>query len=383
MHWRGDNELRLSYALCVVRAVNGLVDPQQQSYFAGSVLALAAKIGIPGWIVELRHDATHSDLPSLSVLRHAVQTILAWYDVNYWRRQAEYLRSISVSIQRHSLANEEASNIGSEADGANEKKSLAVSSFSHIVIPQLVNDVAFFEMDPQKDNKLFEVFISKPVNNFESWRQKSLEFIRSSRWCTSVDDVLAAAPEWGCDGLIGHMIARIYTLIRSVAGADHTSEAGKIAILLCEWKMFILVCLLTHVLSTFQCGELKFSSTIYSHQRRRCKDTECIMLSYMDAVCLKLCASNSMKPDAAARLSGKRVFQASADTKKDSKRLCGTESLVDVISGSQKRVEYIFEPVLWPLGSMPGDLNTMMYSVEDCTVALQNNEKYNITSEIL
>ena len=64
---RSESELRLQYALAVVRAVNGLVDSSQQGYFAESIHGLAAAIGLPAWFVELRHDATHNQLPSLSV----------------------------------------------------------------------------------------------------------------------------------------------------------------------------------------------------------------------------------------------------------------------------------------------------------------------------
>ena len=73
---RTQYEMRLQYSIIVVRAVNGLVDPSQQSYFADSVMSLASKIDIPGWIVELRHDATHNALPSLSILRSAAQHML-------------------------------------------------------------------------------------------------------------------------------------------------------------------------------------------------------------------------------------------------------------------------------------------------------------------
>lgn len=37
--------------------------------------ALAAQLGLPLWFVELRHAATHEDLPALSVLREAARQV--------------------------------------------------------------------------------------------------------------------------------------------------------------------------------------------------------------------------------------------------------------------------------------------------------------------
>ena len=91
---RSEHELRMQYSIIVVRAVNGLVDPSQQSYFADSVMSLASKIDIPGWIVELRHDATHNVLPSLSILRSAAHHMLQWLHRYYWTPQLVHLDSL-------------------------------------------------------------------------------------------------------------------------------------------------------------------------------------------------------------------------------------------------------------------------------------------------
>lgn len=67
-----------TYALAVIRFVNGLVDPLQQGVFARPIYSLAAQIGLPAWIVELRHRSTHEDLPSLEVLREATHQSMQW-----------------------------------------------------------------------------------------------------------------------------------------------------------------------------------------------------------------------------------------------------------------------------------------------------------------
>lgn len=45
----------------------------------------AKKIGLPASFVELRHEATHGDLPSLVVLRRAAERALEWLWNDYWK----------------------------------------------------------------------------------------------------------------------------------------------------------------------------------------------------------------------------------------------------------------------------------------------------------
>ncbi|KAG9314700.1 Las1-like-domain-containing protein [Chiua virens] len=63
--------LRQSYGTAIIRMVNGLVDPLQTGIYARSIAAIATQLGLPSWLVELRHAATHEDLPSLELLREA------------------------------------------------------------------------------------------------------------------------------------------------------------------------------------------------------------------------------------------------------------------------------------------------------------------------
>lgn len=81
---RSSLALRQAYALAIVRLVNSLVDPLQQGVFARPIAAIAAQIGLPAWFVELRHQATHEDLPSLLVLQEAAREALTWLLHNYF-----------------------------------------------------------------------------------------------------------------------------------------------------------------------------------------------------------------------------------------------------------------------------------------------------------
>lgn len=66
---------RQAYAVALIRLVNGLVDPLQLGAYARSIASIAAQLDLPPWLVELRHAATHGDLPSLDVLREAAREV--------------------------------------------------------------------------------------------------------------------------------------------------------------------------------------------------------------------------------------------------------------------------------------------------------------------
>jgi hypothetical protein len=93
-----ESQLRLQYSAIVVRTINGFVDQSQQGYYADSVLAIAKRIGLPEWVVDLRHDSTHNQLPSLSVLRAASEELLRWLYNYYWKPQYSLLESLEADI---------------------------------------------------------------------------------------------------------------------------------------------------------------------------------------------------------------------------------------------------------------------------------------------
>ncbi|KAI9223825.1 Las1-like-domain-containing protein [Blastocladiella britannica] len=81
--------LRSLYALAIVRFVNGVVDPAQRKTYAQSVASLAERAGLPAWLVDLRHQATHdAALPSLPILRAARDAALEWLQESYWDAHA-------------------------------------------------------------------------------------------------------------------------------------------------------------------------------------------------------------------------------------------------------------------------------------------------------
>ena len=80
------NILRLSYSMALIRFVNGLLDPYQQSTHAIPLHQLANSLKLPGLFVELRHMGTHETLPELEILRFAANKAMNWLFDNYWSK---------------------------------------------------------------------------------------------------------------------------------------------------------------------------------------------------------------------------------------------------------------------------------------------------------
>ena len=76
---------RAAYSMSLVRFVNSIVDSFQTGMYAQSIGAIAERIGLPQWLVQVRHSATHEELPSLVVCRDACALALQWLDQHYWQ----------------------------------------------------------------------------------------------------------------------------------------------------------------------------------------------------------------------------------------------------------------------------------------------------------
>ncbi|KAH7033281.1 Las1-like-domain-containing protein [Microdochium trichocladiopsis] len=80
-----DFAVRAAYATAFSRFVTGLLDSQQDKQKKQSMYSLAKTIGLPATFVELRHQATHEQLPSLLKLRSAAKKALSWIWDFYWK----------------------------------------------------------------------------------------------------------------------------------------------------------------------------------------------------------------------------------------------------------------------------------------------------------
>ncbi|KAI1139002.1 Las1-domain-containing protein [Hypoxylon sp. FL0543] len=77
--------IRAAYSAAFSRFVTGLLDSQQDKQRKMSMYTVAKTIGLPATFVELRHQATHEQLPSLLKLRSAARKALDWIWDYYWK----------------------------------------------------------------------------------------------------------------------------------------------------------------------------------------------------------------------------------------------------------------------------------------------------------
>lgn len=76
--------VKAAYITAISRFVTGLLDSQQESKYKVSMYTQAQKIGLPALFVDIRHEATHGDMPRLTNLRSAAVRALKWLWDDYW-----------------------------------------------------------------------------------------------------------------------------------------------------------------------------------------------------------------------------------------------------------------------------------------------------------
>ncbi|CCI40941.1 unnamed protein product [Albugo candida] len=143
---RSELELRMMYACVIVRCVNGLVDGiQNKNSIAMAVSTLAQRIGIPLWIVDLRHESTHNEFPMLPVLQFASSYLLSWLERNYWGRQFAILKDSVHAVMTHWTnsiyqMSDVSQSISSVKDRIGTKDNqLSPHAISNILVPLLVD----------------------------------------------------------------------------------------------------------------------------------------------------------------------------------------------------------------------------------------------------
>ncbi|OAA66112.1 Las1-like protein [Cordyceps fumosorosea ARSEF 2679] len=78
--------VRAAYSAAFSRFVTGLLDGHQDKLRKQSMYSIAKVIGLPATFVELRHQVTHEQLPSLAQLRPAAHMALDWIWDYYWKQ---------------------------------------------------------------------------------------------------------------------------------------------------------------------------------------------------------------------------------------------------------------------------------------------------------
>ena len=79
----------------------------------------AQKIGLPALFVDLRHDATHGDMPNLTNLRSAAERALKWLWEDYWK----HLEREGASLRRvEFMAAHEREDVREKPEGNDEEE---------------------------------------------------------------------------------------------------------------------------------------------------------------------------------------------------------------------------------------------------------------------
>jgi hypothetical protein len=102
----------------LLRLVNGILDPQQAKQHAQSIASLAKQVNMPRILVDLRHEATHQQLPSLPLLQYASLAALEWLQRHYWAAQAHALSKTDDALRTQLRAYKKARERSAEALGA-------------------------------------------------------------------------------------------------------------------------------------------------------------------------------------------------------------------------------------------------------------------------
>lgn len=128
--------------LIIERFVTGLVDSKLHGQ-KKTMFQRAIDLGLPASFVELRHEATHRELPSLIVLRNATQRSLEWLWDYYWAKVDPHAAAVPL-VPMPEAATEE--DIGDDLGPLKE-------SIRDILVPLVKGDESEEQQPPRKKRK--------------------------------------------------------------------------------------------------------------------------------------------------------------------------------------------------------------------------------------
>ncbi|XP_043249297.1 ribosomal biogenesis protein LAS1L [Colletes gigas] len=91
-----ENDLSLMYSTTIMRFLNHISNLGHTKHT--SLFQIAKQLNIPEWIVNLRHDTAHGhQLPSIGVLRIAINILLTWLHEEYWATEVKRMEQSMVT----------------------------------------------------------------------------------------------------------------------------------------------------------------------------------------------------------------------------------------------------------------------------------------------
>ncbi|XP_013381304.1 ribosomal biogenesis protein LAS1L-like isoform X1 [Lingula anatina] len=86
-HLPNHTKFQHNFAMALIRFVNLMTENNQNKQYAQPVHILAEELAIPQWLVELRHESSHTSMPSLNLLKSGAKLALNWLKREYWEPQ--------------------------------------------------------------------------------------------------------------------------------------------------------------------------------------------------------------------------------------------------------------------------------------------------------
>ncbi|CAH9110178.1 unnamed protein product [Cuscuta epithymum] len=83
--------LTMLYSMAITRFVNGVIEKNRKKNEI-SIADAADAIGIPRMLIDVRHEGSHRDLPSLKLARLASTKALDWLQSYYWKPQRDAIK---------------------------------------------------------------------------------------------------------------------------------------------------------------------------------------------------------------------------------------------------------------------------------------------------
>ncbi|CAI9102892.1 OLC1v1001259C1 [Oldenlandia corymbosa var. corymbosa] len=81
-----EDMLAMLYCMAIMRLVNGVIEKTRKKKEV-SIADAAGAIGIPRLLIDIRHESSHRDLPSLHLVRLASVKAVDWLKAYYWEPQ--------------------------------------------------------------------------------------------------------------------------------------------------------------------------------------------------------------------------------------------------------------------------------------------------------
>ncbi|GFV97436.1 ribosomal biogenesis protein LAS1L [Trichonephila clavipes] len=89
-----EGDIQMLYSVALIRFVNVIVEQHKNVKFGRGASYLGIEQNIPSWIIDLRHEASHSFCPSLQHLRMAAERSLQYLEDTFWKPESANVRSI-------------------------------------------------------------------------------------------------------------------------------------------------------------------------------------------------------------------------------------------------------------------------------------------------